>query len=71
MSGLSDQEFQAWLEAVERGEKVPASLPPDDAADLGLARRLMSIRAVPSPRLSARIERNLTTRSHEEWATCG
>ena len=65
MSGLSDQEFQAWLEAVERDEEVLTSLPPDDAADLGLARHLLSLRAVPSSGLTATVERRLTSGSAE------
>ena len=56
MSELSDREFNAWLEALERAETLPDTLPADDAADLALARRLLSLRTAPSPRLTARVE---------------
>ena len=55
MSELSDLEFDAWLDAVERGEKPTANLPREDAADLALARRLQALRAAPSQRLEARV----------------
>jgi hypothetical protein len=57
MSELSDSEFDAWLDGVERDEPIPATLPQEDAADLATARRLLALRAVPSPRLKARIAR--------------
>jgi hypothetical protein len=56
MRELSDQEFHAWLNAVERGGELPATLPVDDAADLAWARRLLTLRAVPQPRLAARVQ---------------
>ena len=34
MTQLSDPEFQEWLNAVERKERIPSSLPADDVADL-------------------------------------
>jgi hypothetical protein len=55
MSELSDLEFDAWLNAVERGEKVPDTLPSEDAGDLILARRLLALRMAPDPRLAAKI----------------
>jgi hypothetical protein len=55
MSELSDLEFDAWLDALERGEKLPGTLPSDDAADLALARRLVSLRTAAGPRLAARV----------------
>ncbi len=61
MNELSDLEFNAWLEAVERNETLPDILPADDAADLALARRLLSLRAAPGPRLMAKIERITAT----------
>jgi hypothetical protein len=61
MTGLSDQEFHAWLGAVERGEALPASLPPDDTADLALAGRLLALRAAPQPRLAARVQQMTAT----------
>ena len=60
MSGLSDREFNAWLSAVERGEELPADLPPDDAADLALAGRLLALRAAPGPRLVTKVRRTVT-----------
>ena len=57
MSGLSDQEFQTWLSAVERGEAAPPDLPAGDAADLDLAGRLWTLQAAPTSRLAARIQR--------------
>lgn len=59
MSGLSDREFHTWLGAVERGEELPATLPPDDVADLALAGRLLALRAAPSPRLAAKVRRTV------------
>ena len=56
MSGLSDQEFQTWLSAVEQGE-APPDLPAGDAADLKLAGRLWTLQAAPTSRLAARIQR--------------
>ena len=50
MSELSDLEFDAWLDALERGEKLPDNLPPDDLADLALARRLLIQRTAAGPR---------------------
>jgi hypothetical protein len=61
MSGLSDREFNAWLSAVERGEELPADLPPVDAADLALASRLLALRAAPGPRLAAKVRRIAVT----------
>jgi hypothetical protein len=55
MSELSDLEFDAWLNAVERGEKLPDTLPSEDAADLILARRLLALKMAPSPRLAAKV----------------
>lgn len=63
MTGLSDQEFHAWLNTAERGEALPATLPPDDAADLALARRLLALRAAPQPRLAARVQHMMATPS--------
>lgn len=57
MSELSDPEFDAWLDVVERGEPLPASLPTEDVADLAMARRLLALRAEPSPRLKTRVAR--------------
>jgi hypothetical protein len=59
VKGLSDQEFNVWLDFVEKGGKLPAALPPDDTADLALASRLLALRAVPTPRLGARVGRIL------------
>jgi len=55
MTHLSDREFQARLEALEHGEPLPDDLPPEDAAGLALAGRLLALRAQPSPRLAARV----------------
>lgn len=62
MDELSDSEFDVWLDAMERGEKHPAafrrticSVSADDAADLSLARRLLALRAAPSPGLATRV----------------
>jgi hypothetical protein len=57
MSELSDLEFDAWLDALERGEKPPDNLSGEDAADLAMARRLLALRAAPNSRLMARIAR--------------
>jgi hypothetical protein len=57
MSGLSDQEFNAWLNAVERDEKLPHDLPPEDAADLAFAGHLLALRAAPGPRLVTKVHR--------------
>jgi hypothetical protein len=57
MSGLSDQEFQTWLSAVERGVTLSPDLPADDAADLDLAGRLWTLQAAPTSHLAARIQR--------------
>jgi hypothetical protein len=57
MSELSDLEFDAWLDALERGEKQPDNLSEEDAADLAMARRLLALRAAPSSRLRGRIAR--------------
>jgi hypothetical protein len=59
VNGLSDQEFNVWLDFVERGGELPAALPPDDAADLALASRMLAHRAAPSSRLAARVGRIL------------
>lgn len=59
MNGLSDKEFQAWLDFVERGGELSSALPGDDAADLALASRLLALRTAPSPRLAARVSRIL------------
>lgn len=61
MNELSNSEFDAWLEAVERDEKLPDTLPAEDVADLALARRLLALRVAPSARLIARIERITAT----------
>jgi hypothetical protein len=61
MSGLSDREFNAWLSAVERGEELPADLPPGDVADLALAGRLLALQAAPGPRLAAQVRRIAVT----------
>ena len=55
MSELSDLEFDAWLNAVERGERLPDTLPSEAAADLILGRRLLALKMAPSPRLAAKI----------------
>jgi hypothetical protein len=55
MDELSDLEFDAWLGALERGEKPPDTLSADDVADLSLARRLLALREKPSPALAARV----------------
>jgi hypothetical protein len=57
VSSLSDQEFQTWLVAVERGETPPPDLPAGDAADLKLAGRLWTLQADSTSRLEARIRR--------------
>ncbi len=57
MSSLSDQEFQIWLSAVERGEAPPPDLTAGDAADLDLAGRLWALQAAPTPQLAATIQR--------------
>ncbi len=56
MSGLSDQEFHTWLNAVERGEALPANLPADDGADLALAGRLWTLQVAPTSCLAARVQ---------------
>jgi hypothetical protein len=56
MSELSDLEFDAWLNAMERGEELPDTLPSEDLADLILARRLLAYRMAPDPRLVTKIE---------------
>lgn len=57
MNGLSDKEFHTWLDAVDQGRTLPAKLPPGDAADLALAKRLLNLRGAPSPQLVARVQR--------------
>ena len=57
MNELSDLEFNAWLDAVERGEKLPDNLPAEDAADLALGRHLLALNAAPNQRLEARVAR--------------
>ena len=57
MNELSDLEFDAWLDAVGRGEKLADNLPAEDAADLAFGRRLLALRATPSQRLVARVAR--------------
>jgi hypothetical protein len=57
MDELSDLEFNAWLDAVGRGEKLPDNLPTEDAADLALGRRLLALQAAPNQRLEARVAR--------------
>jgi hypothetical protein len=61
MNELSDLEFNAWLDAVERGEKLPDNLPVEDAADLALSRHLLALRTAPNQRLEARVTRISTT----------
>ena len=56
MNDLPDEEFQAWLDAVERDEGLPANLSAEDAADLSLAGRLLALRASPGPSLIARVQ---------------
>jgi hypothetical protein len=56
MNDLSDERFEAWLEAVERDEGLPADLNAEDAADLSLAGRLLALRASPGPSLIARVQ---------------
>lgn len=56
MNDLSDEEFQTWLDALARGEGLPADLSPEDAADLGLAGRLLAWRASPGPSLITRVQ---------------
>lgn len=48
MKQLLDEDFHKWLNAIERGEEFPSTLPPDDAADLRLAQRLFELRTVSS-----------------------
>jgi hypothetical protein len=67
VSGLSDQEFQAWLSAVERSESPPPDLPAGDAADLKLAGRLWTLQAAPTSRLAARIQRIAAGPSLSPW----
>ena len=57
MSELSDLEFDAWLDALERGETPPDNLSGEDAADLAMARRLLALRAAPNSRLMTTIAR--------------
>lgn len=59
MRTLSDQEFQAWLDALERGDELPPTLPAEDAADLALAVRLFALRSRPDPGLAHRIRQNM------------
>lgn len=49
MKQVTDQDFDQWLTAVERDKELPATIAPDDAADLRLARSLFSLRS-PVPR---------------------
>lgn len=63
LSHLSDQEFMACLEGMERGEALPADLPADDAADLELAGRLLAQQVLPSPRLVAAVQQAMTATS--------
>lgn len=63
LSHLSDQEFMACLEGMERGEALPAGLPADDAADLELAGRLLAQQVLPSPRLVAAVQQAMTATS--------
>lgn len=62
MNDLTDREFAEWLDAIERNEDIPASLPAEDAADLRLAQRLLDHRVVSPPvRLkSARYQRPIS-----------
>ena len=53
MNELSDLEFEAWLDAVARGEKLPDDLPAEDAADLAFGRRLLALRTAPSQHLES------------------
>ena len=58
MDELTEQEFQAQLAALERGEALPAGLPAEDAADLALAGRLLAQRVQPGPDLLAAVRRS-------------
>lgn len=63
MNHLSDQEFLAYLERMERGEALPAGLPADDAADLELAGRLLAQQMRPSRRLVLAVQQSMMTPS--------
>lgn len=67
MNALSDREFQIWLDAVERGEEVPSTLPPEDAADLALAGRMFALRSAPEPRLVARVRETTGQAPVHRW----
>lgn len=60
---LSDREFLACLEGLERGEALPADLPGEDAADLRLAGRLLAQQALPGPRLVSAVQKAMTATS--------
>lgn len=47
MNQVSDQEFNEWLDAIEKKADMPSSLPEGDAADLKLAQRLFDLRLDP------------------------
>lgn len=60
---LSDREFLAYLERLERGEALPADLPDEDAADLRLAGRLLAQQVPPGPRLVSAVQKAMTATS--------
>lgn len=69
MTRLVDREFHSQLEALERGEALREDLPADDAADLALAGRLLSLRAQPSARLQAQVQEALAAQpARSGWA---
>ncbi len=61
MTEMPDREFIAYLEELEQGRALPASLPPEDAADLDLAKRLLALQAEPSPQLLKQVQQAVST----------
>lgn len=69
MTQLSDPEFQEWLNAVERKERIPSSLSADDVADLQFAQYLFEHRAVAPPVLrgKSRSKRIVAALTQQQW----
>ncbi len=67
MNPLSDREFQTWLDALERGEALPSTLPPEDAADLAMANHLFSLRSAPGPQLVTRVREIMASPPVHRW----
>ncbi|MEZ4519168.1 MAG: hypothetical protein R3C44_20890 [Chloroflexota bacterium] len=69
MNPLSDSAFDKWLDAVEDGMDIPASLPAEDTADLQLAQDLFALRVKAPPELLRHThEQPALTQSPRRWS---